>query len=275
MQGYLDHHPPTPPGKLHGTPSGHGDPVVVGYLREVRHGRHRMLLRTGANAADGSDPVFRAATALQAGSKLRATQQAADPCNIAWPFGLPHSADLVRGCLVLLGRGLPPWFSYLACAAVRAAVADARLADRPAGGQRSIPRSINASNIRRSVAGSGHELGVLNRLCVARDDPATQLGVRMGSGCRLSDRPTHPVERQRRWRRDNPKAFRGFGTSWRLDPVIVAQSRYRPTSADRRQPIWGSADRPGPRNPSPNADSVAVHTKDPEGGPMDLVAWFT
>jgi hypothetical protein len=262
-------------GNLHGTPSGDSDPVVVGYLREVQHGRYRMLLYDGANAADGSDPVFYAMAALQAGSKLPATQQAADPCNVAWPFGLPYSADLVRERLVLLGPGLAPWCSYLARLAGRAVVCDGRLGERrPARGHRFIPRAINASNVRRSVAGSAHELGALHPLCVAWDDAASQVDIRMGSGRRPSDRPTHPAERQRP-RRDNLKAFRGFATSWSFDVAIVAQSRCRPITANRRrQPTCGSVDRPGPRNPSPNADSVVADTKDPADGPMNLAAWL-
>ncbi len=243
--------------------NGDGDPVVVGYLREVQHGRHRMLLHAGADVASGSDLAFPAVAALQAGSRFPATEQAADPCNVARLFSLPHSGDWIRDCLVRLDPGLPPGFSYLACAAARAAVgADARFGARPAGGHRSIPRSINASNVRRSVSGRGHELGGLHPVCLGCDDMTTQLGVLTGGGRRLSDRPSRPAERQRLWRRDNPEAFRGFAPSRPLNLVIVAQSRCRGIAANRhRQPTCGSVDRVGLRNPSPHTDSMVVGTK--------------
>jgi hypothetical protein len=246
-------------------PNRGGHAAVVGYLREVQHRRHRMLLHAGADAANGSARVFPAVATLQAGSKLLATEQEADRRNVAWLFSPPHSAGWAGDCLVRLDPGSPTGFSYLACAAARAAVgADARCGGRPAGDHRSMPRSINASIVRRSVGGRGHELGVRHPVCLACDDTATRLGVRTGGGRGLSDRPSHPAERQRLWRRDNPEACRGFAASRPLDSVIVAQSRCRRIAANRRRQLTcGSVDRPGPRNPSPSADSMAVGTKEP------------
>ena len=257
--------------------NGDGDPVVVGSLREVQHGRHRMLLHTGVDVASGSDLAFRAVAALQPGSKLAATEQAAGPCNFVRLFSLPHSVGCVRDCLVRLDPGLPPGFSYLACAPARAAVgADARLGARPGGDHRSIPRSIKASDLPRPVSGRGHELGVLHSVCLGCDDTTTQLGVLTGGGHRLGDRRCRPAERQRLWRRDNPEAFRGFAPSWPLNLVIVTQSRCRGIAANRhRQPTCGSVDRVGLRNPSPHTDTMAVGTKRTPGGPTDLAAWFT
>jgi hypothetical protein len=233
-----------------------------------------MWLHAGADAANGSDRVFSAVAALQSASKLPATEQAADPPRFAWLFGLPDSGDWVHDCLVRIGPGLPPGFSYLACAAARAAVGpDARCGGGPAGGYRSRLRSVNTSIAHRSVGGRGHELGVLHPAGLTCDDTATQLGVRTGGVRRLSDRPSHPPEGQRLWRRDNPAAFRGFATSGPLARVIVALSRCRGIAANRcRQPARGWVDRPRPRNPSPNADSMAVGTKGPR---VVVAAWFT
>ena len=224
-----------------------------------------MLLDVGADAANGSDRVFLAAAALQAGSELPATQQEADRRNVARLLSLPHSASWSGDCLVRLDPGWPPGFSYLACAAARAAArAEARCWRRPAGGQRPIPRSINASIVRRSVGGERCELGVPRPIRLSCGDTATRLGVRTGGGRRLSDRPSHPAERQRLRRRGNREVCRGSAASWPLGLVIVAQFRCGPIAANRRSPsTCGSVDRPGPRSPSPNADPTAAGTKEP------------
>jgi hypothetical protein len=254
-----------PAGTFTEFPNGDGDAAVVSYLREVQHRRHRMLPRAGADAANGSDRVLPAVAALQAGSKLPATEQEADRRNVAWLFSLPHSVGRAGDCLIRLDPGSPPGFSYLACAVARGAVgADARCRGVPCRRSpisTSIDERFHCSPLGRR---GYHELGVLHPICLACDDTATQLGIRTGGGRRLSDRPSHPAKRQRLWRRDNPEAYRGFATSWPLDPVIAAQSRCRRLAANRRpQPTCGSVDRPGPRTPSPNADTIAVGTTGP------------
>jgi hypothetical protein len=220
-----------------------------------------MTLHAGADAASGSDLAFPAVAALEASSKLAATQ-AVGPCDIARLFGLPHSPDWVRDCLVRLDTGLPPGFSYLPRATARAAVgADARFGARSVGGHRSTPRSIKASNVRRSVSGRCRGLG-RHRVCLGCGDTTTQLAVLTGGGRRFRNFPCRPAARQRLWRRDNPEAFSRFASSRPLDLVLVAQSRCRGIAAHRhRQPTCGSVDRVGFRDPSSHTDSIAVSTK--------------
>jgi len=101
---------------------GDGDLEVLRHLREAQHSKHLMLLHVVTEAAEGADPNFREVVAFWAGYKLLAAVQAADPCAVAWVFGLPHVGAWAHDCLVRLDRGLPPDFGYLACAAASAAV---------------------------------------------------------------------------------------------------------------------------------------------------------
>lgn len=201
--------------------NGDGAPVVVGYPREARHGKHLMLLHAVAEATDVAGPVSPRVAATHAGSKLPMTEQLADPCSVAWLSSLLHIGGCPRDCLVRLNPGLPPKFSYRACAVATPTLWADRFAGRAAEGHGSISRLINASDVRRSVGGSGYELAVLHQVCLAYDRAALQLGVRTG-GRRLSDRPAHPAERRRLCQEDNPAVVRLFATSCPLDPVMVA-----------------------------------------------------
>lgn len=208
--------------------NGDRDPAVADYPREVQHGRRRPLLRAATDGTSGSDLAFAAAAALQGDAGHEATERVAGPRNVARLFSLQHSAHWVRYCLVLLDRGSPPGFRHLTCAAARAAVeADARFGRRPVGGYRSLRRSGKASNFHCSVGGRGHEPKALHPVWLGCNDTTTQLGVLTSDRRGFSDRPCRPAKRRRLRRRDNPKIFRGFGFSWPLNLVIVAQSRCR------------------------------------------------
>lgn len=248
--------------------------VVVGYLHEAQQGKHLMLLHAVAEATNAAGPVSPTVAAMHAGSKLPVTEQRADPCSVAWLSSLPHIGGCPRGCLVRLNPGLLPEFSYRACAVATPALrADARFAGRAAKGHRSIPRLINASDVRRSLGGRGHELAVLHQVCLACNRAAL-LGVRTG-GRRLSDRPAHLAERRRLCRRDNPAVVRFFATSCPPDPVMVAAPRSGVIAMNRGQPTCGSVDRPGPLNPLPAAAAMAVGVKGRASGPVERAAWFT
>lgn len=176
--------------------NGDGAPVIVGYPHEAQRGKHLMLLHAVAEGTNAAGPVSPAVAATHAGSKLPMTEQLADPCNVAWLSSLLHIGGCPHDCLVRLNPGLPPEFSYRACAVATPALwADARFAGRAAEGHQSIPRLINASDVRRSVGRRGHELAVLHQVCLACNRAALQLVVRTG-GRRLSDRPAHPVSIQ-------------------------------------------------------------------------------
>jgi len=193
--------------------NGDGASVIVGYPHEAQRGKHLMLLHAVAEATNAAGPVSPTVAATHAGSKLPMTGQLADPCNVAWLSSLLHIGGCPRDCLVRLNPGLPPEFSYRARAVATPALwADARFAGRAAEGHQSTPRLKNASDVRRSVGGRGHELAVLHQVCPACNRAAMQPGVRTG-GRRLSDRPTHPVERRRLCRQDNPAVVRHFVTS--------------------------------------------------------------
>jgi hypothetical protein len=256
--------------------NGDGAPVVVGYLHEAQHGKHLMLLHAVAEAANDTDPVSPAMAALQASSKLPAIEQISDPCNVAWLFSLSHIGGWAGDCLVRLDPGLPPEFRYLARTAATPAVqADARFGICAARGRRSIPRSINASDVRRSVGRRVHELAVLHSLSLACDGTAPQLAFRTGGGRRVSDRPAHSAKRRRLCRRDSSAVFSVFATSCPTDPVTVAAPRCGHIAMNRRQPTSGSVDRRGSGNPPPDADAMVVVTKGSEDGATDVAAWFT
>jgi hypothetical protein len=232
-----------------------------------------MLQHARADAANSGDPVF-SAVAAQLGAKLPSKERAAEPCDVAWMISPLHSGDWACDCPVRLESGLPPGFSCLACAAARAEIeADARFGGLPARNPRSIPRSINAFDVRRSLGGRAHELGVLHQVLLDCEDTATQLGVRTGG--RLRGRHSHPAKRHRLWRKDASGAFTGFATSWPPDSAIVARSRCGRITADRRQPTCGLVYRLGHRYRPPNASSTAVGTQRSVDGPMDLSAWLT
>lgn len=199
--------------------NGDGAPVVVGYPHEAQHGKHLMLLHAVAEATNAAGPVSPTVAATHAGSKLPMTEQLADPCNVAWLSSLLHIGGCLRDCLVRLHPGLPPEFSYRACAVATPTLwADVRFAERAAEGHRPIPRLINAYDVRCSVGGRGYELAVLHQVCLACNRAALQLGVRT-DGRRLSDRPAHPAERRRLCQEDNPAVVRLFATSCPPTPL--------------------------------------------------------
>jgi hypothetical protein len=251
-----------------------GGSVVVGDLYEARHGKHLMLLHTVADTANSIDPVSPAMAALQAGSKLPAMEQISDPRNVAWLFSLPHIGAQAGDCVVWLDPGLPPEFRYLARATATPAVqADARFGGCAVGGHRSLPRSINASDVRSSVGKRVHKLAILHSVSLACQGTVPQLDFRTGGGRRLSDRPGRPAERRRLCRRDNSAVFSVFATFCPTDPATAAAPRCAHIAMNRRRPTSGSVDRRGSGNPPPDA-STRVDTKGPGDGVTDVAAWF-
>ena len=101
---------------------GAGDSAVVRQLRGAQLSKHLMLLHVVAEAADGIDPLSRAAAAFRAGYQLLAEAQAVDPDAVARLLSLPHIGSWAHDCLACLDNGLPPDFGYLAAAAAAAAV---------------------------------------------------------------------------------------------------------------------------------------------------------
>jgi hypothetical protein len=182
-----------------------------------------MLLRAVAEGANGTDPVSSTVAAFQAGSKLLAMKQAADPTASSWLFSLPHIGWGARDWLVYLHQGLPQGFSYLPCAAEAAAVrTGARSAGRATGGRRSMPRSAEASDVRRSVGGGGHELAVLHRVRLAHDGMAPRLGALSGCRRHRGDRPA-PSRAEATLSARHLAVIRVFTTSWLPDPVVMAE----------------------------------------------------
>ena len=275
-QGYLDHHHRLHAETFKELASRDGGSVVVGHLYEAQHGKHLMLLHAVADAANGTDPLSPAMAALQAGFKLPAMKQISDPCNVAWLFSLPHIGGWAGDCLLRLDPGLSPEFGYLARAAATPAVrADARFGGCAPEGHRSIPRSINPSDVRRSVGRRVHEMAVLHSVSRACDGTPPQMDFRTGGGRRLSDRPAHQAERRRLCWRDNSAVFNVFATSCSTDPATLAAPRCGHIGMNRRQPTSGSVDRRGSGNPPPDACAMVVVTKGPRDGATDVAAWFT
>lgn len=202
-----------------------GDPVVVGYLHKAQHGKRLMLLHAVAKGANGTDPVSPTAAAFQAGSKLLVTKQAADPAASAWLFSLLHIGRWARDWLVSLHQGLPQDFRHLPCeAAATAAHAGARSPGGAAGSHRSIPRSAEASDVRRFVGGRAHELAVLHPARLAYDSTAPRLGVRNGCRRHRGDHPA-PSGAAATLSARHLAVIRVFTRSWPPDPVVMAEPR--------------------------------------------------
>lgn len=101
---------------------GAGDGVVVSQLREAQLSKHLMLLRVVAEAATRSSAPSPATAAFQAGYKLLARVQSADPAGVARLLGLPHIGSWAHDALARLDQGSTPDFRYLAGVAAAAAI---------------------------------------------------------------------------------------------------------------------------------------------------------
>jgi HEXXH motif-containing protein len=101
---------------------GYGGPTVVMHLREVQHSKHLLLLHALVNDCGrvGLDP--REAAAFEAGYKLVAAVQAADPDAVGWLFSLPHIGGWAHDCIARLDQGLPPDLGYFCAMAAAVAV---------------------------------------------------------------------------------------------------------------------------------------------------------
>jgi HEXXH motif-containing protein len=104
--------------------SGAGGSAAVRELTDAEHSKHLMLLHVISDAAAGGSDAGAASAiaAFQAGYRLLAAVQAADPAALAWVLGLPQIGGWAHDCLIHLDQGESPDFSYLAIAAAAAAV---------------------------------------------------------------------------------------------------------------------------------------------------------
>jgi HEXXH motif-containing protein len=102
--------------------AGGGNPDVVRLLREAQQSKSTMLLHAIAEACGDASPADPGVAAFRVGYELLTRVQEADPATWTWLIGLPHIGGWANDGLIRLGRGAPPDFAYLACAAASGAV---------------------------------------------------------------------------------------------------------------------------------------------------------